>query len=77
MDGEKRILTVEELEKVSAGYQGSNLTPEEKETSDTLWKNFKQAASDYLAGKISREEYNAAGQVLARFIDQMDNKYGA
>ena len=71
------ILTEEQLAKVSAGYQGANLTPEESAMSDSLWKKYKQAAVDCAAGRISRDEFNAAAQALARFCDKMDAKYGA
>lgn len=77
MSDNERILTEEELEKVAAGYEQSKLTPEEAETSDTLWAAYKKAACDCVAGIISREEFNAAAQTLARFIDKMDDKYGA
>ena len=71
------ILTEEQLAKVAAGYQGAKLTPEEAEMSDSLWKKYKQAAVDCAAGRISRDEFNAAAQALARFCDRMDKKYGA
>lgn len=77
MNGNERILTEEELEIVAAGYEASKLTPEELQMSDTLWKNYKQAACDCAAGRISREEFNVAAHALAKFIDKMDDKYGA
>ena len=73
---DKNILSFEDLESVAGGATlDDQMTAEEKAHLEKLKLRFKDATADYVNGKASKAEYDAAKDELVGYTGKMCKKY--